>query len=131
MWITFTFASRFLNKREKIKSTNKLELLGVVWATEDFKNHLYGSEFAIETNHKAFLSALKTNHGNKSRVLTFNFKIKHIPGKEKGFTKFYRNYSQEKLFQFHIKTKILLLQQTICLQILGVQRRIVKRTNRR
>ena len=115
VWITFTFASRFLNKREKIKSTNKLELLGVVWATEDFKNHLYGSVFAIVTNHKAFLSALKTNHGNKSvhsrltrwvnRVLSFNAKIEHIPGKERGFTKSYRNYFQEKLFNFTLRQK--------------------------
>ena len=77
-------------------SKNELELLGVVWATEHFKNYLYGAEFEIVTDHKALLSALNANQSNKTmhsrltrwinRLLPFNFKIKHIPGKEMGFT---------------------------------------------
>ena len=78
-------------------STNELELLGVVWATKHhFRNYLYGTEFQIVTDHKALLSALSANHGNKTmhsrltrwvnRLLPFNFKISHLPGKDMGFT---------------------------------------------
>ena len=47
-------------------STNELELLGVVWATEHFKNYLYRAEFEIVTDHKALLSALNANQSNKT-----------------------------------------------------------------
>ena len=95
-WKTIAFASRFLNNHEMKYSTIKLELLGVVWATEHFRNYLYGTEFQIVTDHKALLSALSANHGNKTmhnrltrwvnRLLPFNFKISHLPGKDMGFT---------------------------------------------
>ena len=95
-WISIAFASRFLNSHDTKYSTNEIELLGVVWATEQFKNYLYGAEFDIVTDHRALLSALNANHSNKTihsritrwvnRLLPFNFKIKHIPGKEMGFT---------------------------------------------
>ena len=77
-------------------STNELELLGVVWATEHSKNYSYGAEFEIVTDQKAPLLALNANQSNKrthrrltrwvNRFLPFNFKIRHIPGKEIGFT---------------------------------------------
>ena len=95
-WKTTAFASRFLNNHEMKYFTNELELLGVVWATEHFRNYLYGTEFQIVTDHKALLSALSANHGNKTmhsrltrwvnRLLPFNFKISHLPGKDMGFT---------------------------------------------
>ena len=95
-WKTIASASRFLNNHEMKYSTIKLELLGVVWATEHFRNYLYGTEFQIVTVHKALLSALSANHGNKTmhsrlnrwvnRLLPFNFKISHLPGKDMGFT---------------------------------------------
>ena len=54
------------------------------------QNYLYGSEFKIFTDHKALLSALSPNHGNKlyhsrltrwvDRLLPFNFTIKHLAG---------------------------------------------------
>ena len=65
-WKTIAFESRFLNNHEMKYSTNELELLGVVWATEHFRNYLYGTEFQIVTDHKALLSALSANHGNKT-----------------------------------------------------------------
>ena len=71
-------------------STNELELLGVVWATEHSKNYLYGTQFEIVTDQKALLSALNANQSNKRthRRLTrwVNRLIRHIPGKEMGFT---------------------------------------------
>ena len=95
-WKTIAFASRFMNNHEMKYSTNKLELLGVVCATEHFRNYLYGTEFQIVTDNKALLSALSANHGNKTmhsrltrwvnRLLPFNFKISHLPGKDMGFT---------------------------------------------
>ena len=95
-WKTISFASRFLNPHESKYSTNELELLGVVWAVEHYKNYLYGSDFEAITDHKAILSALSPNHGNKTyhsrltrwvdRLLPFNFSIKHIAGKDMGFT---------------------------------------------
>ena len=95
-WVTIAFASRFWNNHEGKYSTNELELLGVVWATELFKDYLYGAKFEIVRDHKALLSALNANQSNKTmhsrltrwvnRLLPFNFKIKHIPGKEMGFT---------------------------------------------
>ena len=87
---------RFLNTAEQKYSTNELELLAVVWATEHFRYYLYGSDFTIATDHQALLSALKSNRGNKSnfsrltrwvdRLLPFTFKIQHIPGTQMGFT---------------------------------------------
>ena len=94
-WLTIAFASRFLNSQEMKYSTNELEMLGVVWATEHFKNYLYGAEFEIATDYKALLSVLNANQNIKTiqsrltrsvdRLLPFNFKIKHIPGKDMGF----------------------------------------------
>ena len=61
-WKTIYFASRFLNPRESKFSTNELQLLGVVWAVENYKDYLYRSDFEVITDHKALPSALSTNH---------------------------------------------------------------------
>ena len=89
-------------------SANELELLGVVWATKQFKNYLYGSVFEIHTDHRALLSALNANHSNKTmhsrlarwvnRHLSFNFKTKNIPGKKMGFTDLLSRLSSGKAF---------------------------------
>ena len=89
-------------------SANELELLGVVWATEQFKKFLYGSVFEIHTDHRALLFAQNANHSNKTmhsrlarwvnRHLPFNFKTKNIPGKEMGFTDLLSRLSSEKAF---------------------------------
>ena len=39
-WETISYASRFLNKAEEKNSINEIELLGVVWALEQFKHYL-------------------------------------------------------------------------------------------
>ena len=94
-WHTIAFASRFLNEHESRYSTNELELLAVVWSLEHFKHYLYGTEFTLQTDHRALLSALNENRGNKTyqsrltrwvdRLLPFNFNLEHIPGKNMGF----------------------------------------------
>ena len=93
------FASRFLNPVEQRYSTNELELLAVVWSLEHFKHYLQGSEFTLQTDHQALLTALKDNRGNKTyqsrltrwvdRLLPFNFNIEHIPGKQMGFEDYF------------------------------------------
>ena len=52
-WKMVAFASRFLNVTELKYSTNELELLGLVWALDHFKNYLLGKQFSILTDHKA------------------------------------------------------------------------------
>ena len=91
-----SFASKFLNPHESKHSTNELELLGVEWAVEHYKNYLYGSELEIITDHKSLLSTLSPNHGNKTyhsrltrwvdRLQPFTFTTKHLAGKDMGFT---------------------------------------------
>ena len=65
-WLTIAFASRFLNSHETNYSTNELEFLGLVWATDHYTNYLYGAEFEFVTDHKALLSALNANQSNKT-----------------------------------------------------------------
>ena len=95
-WFPIAYASRLLNEAEMKYSTNELELLSVVWATNHFKYYLLGSKCELITDHTALLSALKPNRANKSRqkrlirwvdkLLPFSFSIQHIPGKDMGFT---------------------------------------------
>ena len=94
-WETIAYASRFLNKAEEIYSINELELLGVVWSLEHFKQYLYGQYFTVQTDHRAFLSILrdKSTKAHQSRLtrwcnrlILFHFYIKHIPGSKMGLT---------------------------------------------
>ena len=72
-----------------------MELLGVVWALEHFKHYLYGQYFTVQTDHKALLSILKYKfkkaHQSRltrwcDRLITFHFRIEHIPGSKMGLT---------------------------------------------
>ena len=51
-------ASRSFNRLEEKYSTNKLDLLAIVWELEHFKDYLYGNKFLLQTDHTALLSAL-------------------------------------------------------------------------
>ena len=46
-WKPIAIASRFLNSCDERYSVNELELLGVVWSIEYFKNYLYGKNFTV------------------------------------------------------------------------------------
>ena len=93
-WKSNAFASRFLNSCEERYSVNELELLGVDWSTEYFKNYLYGKQFKVITYHRALLSIMKKHRSNKSynsrltrwvdRLLPFQFDIEHLPGAKMG-----------------------------------------------
>ena len=105
-WKPIAFASRFLNSCEERYSVNELELLGVVWSTEYFKNYLYGKQFKVITDHRAHLSIMKEHRSNKSynsrltrwvdRLLPFQFDIEHLPGAKMGLVDYIsRNPSQK------------------------------------
>ena len=68
-WIAGGFPCRDVVREHFISDSNELELLGVVWAVEHYKNYLYGSEFEVITDHKALLSALSPNHGKKHIIV--------------------------------------------------------------
>ena len=54
-WKPIAFTSRFLISFEERYSINELELLGVVWCIECFKNYLCGKHFTVITDHRALL----------------------------------------------------------------------------
>ena len=80
--------------KKKKYSTNELELLAVVWAVDRYKHYLLGKPFTIATDHKALTTALDGNKSNKTyqsrlprwadRLLPYQFKIVHIPGRDMG-----------------------------------------------
>ena len=94
-WEPVAYAIRFLNNLVQRYNTNELELLAVVWSLEHFEYYLHGSEFILQTDHQALLTALKENRGNKTyqsrltrwidRLLPFQFAVKHVPGKNMVF----------------------------------------------
>ena len=67
-----------------------MELLGVVWSIEYFKNYFYGKENLVITDHGVLLTVLKEHCSNKlsnSRLsrrvdcfLSFQLKIEHLTG---------------------------------------------------
>ena len=66
-WHPISFASRYLSPAEKTYSTNELELLAVVWATEHFRNYFYRRYFTVISDHKAILTLLNSSpKGNKT-----------------------------------------------------------------
>ena len=83
-WHPISFASRYLNPAEKKYSTNELELLAVVWATEHFRNYIYGRYFTVISDHNALVTLLNSSpKGNKTffsqltrwydRLMPYNF----------------------------------------------------------
>ena len=94
-WHPISFASRYLNPAEKKYSTNELELLAVVWATEHFRNYIYGRYFTVISDHKALLTLLNSSpKGNKTffsrlnrwydRLVPYDFKVEHRQGSKMG-----------------------------------------------
>ena len=94
-WHPILFASRYLNPAKKKYSTNKLGLLAVVWATEHFRNYIYGRYFTVISDHKALLTLLNSSpKGNKTffsqltrwydRLLPYDFKVEHRQGSKMG-----------------------------------------------
>ena len=71
-WHPISFASRYLKPNEKKYSTNELELLAVVLATEPFRNYIYGRYFIVISDHKALLTLLNSSpRGNKTFLVGY------------------------------------------------------------
>ena len=67
----------------------------MVWGTEYFRNHIYGRQFNVVTDHKTLVNLLNGNNKkNKTmfirlthwidRIIAFDFKTEHMPGPEIG-----------------------------------------------
>ena len=93
-WRPTCFASRFSTDFEMKYSINEVELLAIVWAIEHFKNYVYGVHFKVVSHHKALMSVLKPNRGNKTfpsrltrwvdRLLPIDFEVVHVAGRTLG-----------------------------------------------
>ena len=80
----------FLLHLRHVFSMTRKRSIAIVWSCEHFRNYLLGNHFVVLTDHKAIISALKTNRGNKTyqsrltrwadRLLPFDFDIFHISG---------------------------------------------------
>ena len=65
-----------------------------MWANENFRSFVYGTEFEVVSNHKVLTTILKDNRSNESfpssitrwvdRLLPFEFKVVHAPGRTMG-----------------------------------------------
>ena len=104
-WKPICFASRFLTDFEAKYSFNELELLAIVWAIEHFKNYVYGVKFKIFSDHKALMTVLRPNRGNKTfssrltrwvdRLLPFEFEVIHVAGRTLGMADYLSRYPTE------------------------------------
>ena len=94
-WHPISFASRYLIPAEKKYSTIDLELLAVVWATEYFRNYIYGRYFTSLSDHKALLTLLNSSpKGNQTffsqltrwydQLVPYNFKVEQKQGSKMG-----------------------------------------------
>ena len=72
-----------------------MELIAVVWATEHFRNYIYGRYFTVILDHKALLTLLNLSpNGNKTFItrltrwydclLPYGFKVEHRQGSKIG-----------------------------------------------
>ena len=69
-WRPISFASRYLTDAEKKYSTNRLEMLAVVWGAKYFRNYVLVRKSLTVTGHKALVSLLNGNSKTKKTVTT-------------------------------------------------------------
>ena len=75
-------------------SINELKLSAIIWAIKLFKIYVYGVQFKAVSDHKALMSVLRPNRGNKTfssrltrwvdRLLLFDFEVVHVSGRTQG-----------------------------------------------
>ena len=102
-WKSISFASRFLTSLETKYSMDELELLAVVWALEQFRNYVYGTQFTVISDHEALTRLLKINKRIKTltsrltrwvdRLLPFDFEITEWSKKSTGIADYLSKYS--------------------------------------
>ena len=105
-WKPIAFTSRFVNSCEERYIVNELELLGVVWSIECFKNYLYEKSFTVIKDHRVLLSIMKKNRSNKpynsrltlwiDRLLPFQYDIEHLPGAKMGLVDYISRHPIQK-----------------------------------
>ena len=71
------YASRKLNKSERVYTTSELELLSIVWATRYIRCYLYGRKFVIRTDHSV-LNYLRNFADNNSRMMSWSLKLSDL-----------------------------------------------------
>lgn len=82
------YASRTLSETEQKYNTTEKELLGIIWACQQFRPYIYGRKFYIETDHQplVWLSKLKEPNAKltrwKLKLQEYDFEIKHKKGAE-------------------------------------------------
>ena len=90
-WHLISFASRYFNPAEKKYFKNELELLAVVWATEHFRNYIYGRYFTVISDHKALLTLVNSSPKEENtffsrltrwydRLVPYDFKVEYRQG---------------------------------------------------
>ncbi len=98
----------------------------MVWSLEHFRNYLLGRSFVVRTDHRALLSALKSNRGNKTtfsrlarwvdRLLPFTFTLVHIPSKSMAWADYMSRQptgkaqpisSYDKTFSFAVRSHVM------------------------
>ena len=67
-WNPISVASRYLNAAEKKYSSNEIELLAVLWATEHFPNYIYGRYFTVTSDHKALITLLNSSPKGNQKI---------------------------------------------------------------
>ena len=75
----------------------------VVWSAEHFRNHVYGTNFQVISEHKALSNVLKGNRGTRTyssrltrwvdRLLAFHFEVIHAPARALGFADYLSRHS--------------------------------------
>ena len=103
-WKPICFASRYLTKFEAKYSINELELLAIFWAVERFKIDVCGVKFKLISDHKALMTDLNPNRGNKTfssrltrgvdRVQPFEFEV-HVAGRILGMANYLSRHPTE------------------------------------
>lgn len=82
------YASRTLSGPEQKYNTTEKELLGVLWALNQFRPYIYGRKFILRTDHKAliWLSKLKEPNAKlyrwKLKLQDYDYSIEHVKGKD-------------------------------------------------
>ena len=84
-----------------------MELLAVVWATEYFRNYIYGRYFTVISDHKALLTLLNSSpKGNITffsrltrwydRLVPYDFKVEHRQGSKMGMADYLSRFPSAK-----------------------------------
>jgi transposase InsO family protein len=82
------FASRKLTDAEGRYSAIERELLGIVWAIEQFRPYVFAKDFLLRTDHMPLIWVQKLKETSsrvakwKERLAGYNFKIIHVKGKD-------------------------------------------------